>query len=133
MAIVGMARLKMHTASTIVIHSLWVIVPFLLVKKYGIGAIGMGFVTAGIAGPLMNYLYLKRCIDLRFSGRVIRLFVVAALTLMGAIILKDTLLLWQVGWAIISCSLIGILVSREEWVKGYSYLLVKLGKRGNRV
>jgi len=133
MAIVGMARLKMHTVSTVAIHSLWVIVPFLLVKKYGIGALGMGFIAGGIAGPLMNYFYLRRRIDLRFSGRVVRLFGVAALTLTGAIILKDTILLWRVVWAIISCSLIGTLVSYEEWAKGYSYLLVKLGKRENRV
>jgi len=128
MAIVGMARLKMHTASSIVIHSLWVIVPFLLVKKYGIGALGMGFVAGGIAGPILNYFYLRRCIDLRLSGRVIRLFAVAALTLTGTIILKDTIILWRIGWAIISCSLIGTSVSSEEWAKGYRYVLVRLGK-----
>lgn len=132
-AIVGMARLKMHTVSTIAIHSLWVIIPFLLVRKYGIGALGMGFIAGGIAGPLMNYFYLRKRIDLRFSGKVIQLFGVAALTLTGAIILKDTILLWRVGWSIIACSLIGTLVNHEEWAKGYSYLLVKLGKRENRV
>lgn len=129
MAIVGMARLKMHTVSSVAIHSLWVIVPVLLVRKYGIGALGMGFIAGGIAGPLMNYFYLRRRIDLKFSGRVIQLFGVAALTLTGAIILKDAILLWRVGWVIISCSLIGTLISCEEWMKGYNYLLVKLGKR----
>ncbi|MBA7517200.1 Lipid III flippase [subsurface metagenome] len=131
LTLVGMARLKMHAYSSIVVHSLWVIIPLLLVREYGIGSVGMGFVGGGIIGSLMEYYYLRRHIGLKFSPNVIHLFGVAVVALGGAVFLKDSAWMWRVGWSIISIGYIGTKFSREEWSKGYNYVLIRLGMRNN--
>lgn len=128
-AIVGAAWLKMHTLSSIVIHSLVVIMPFLLINKYGVGAVGIGFVVAGLSGAFMNWLYLRHKIGLRFNRQVVQLLIIAVITLSGAILLCDRMLMWRIAWVIMSIYLIGKMVRSEEWEKGYNYILVKLGKR----
>ena len=126
-AIVGMARLKIHTVSVIVIHSLWVIVPLLLIKEYGIGALGMGFVAGGIAGSLINGFYLRKHTNLRFSPRVIKLFSIAALTLAGAIFMQNSIWLWRAAWTIITGGCIGVMITRREWIKVHNYVFNRLG------
>ncbi len=127
--VVGMTRLKMHTFTSIVIHSLWVIVPVLLISRYGVGALGIGFVLGGMAGAIMNWLYLKRYINLRFNQDVFLLFIIAVITLSVAVLISENDLSWRIAWAILTAGLVGKMVRREEWMKGYNYLLVKLGKR----
>ena len=127
--VVGMARLKMHTLTSIVIHSLWVIVPVLLISRYGVGALGIGFILGGMAGAVMNWVYLRKYINLRFDRDVIRLFIMAVITLGVAILINEKDLLWCIAWAVLTAGLIGKMVRNEEWAKGYNYLLVKLGKK----
>lgn len=128
-SVVGMARLKIHTVATITIHSLWVIMPLLLVRKYGIGALGMGFVAGGIAGPLINGFYLRRHINLKLSPRVIKLFGIAVLTLAGAVIIQESIWFWRVVWTIVTASFVGAMVRRKEWIKTYNYILIRLNTK----
>jgi len=117
LCIVGMARLRMHMASSIVIHFLWVIIPLLSVKKYGVGALGMGFVAGGGMGILLNGLYLRRHVSLRFSSRVIQLFGIAILTLAGAVILRGHAWHWHGVWILLTGGCIGAMVRRDEWAR----------------
>lgn len=126
--IVGMARLKMHTMSCMVMHSLSVVVPLLLIGKYGIGALGIGFVLGGVSGGFLNLMYLRNRIGLRFNQDVIRLLLIAALTLTGAILLADRMIILRITFVIISVGFIAKMIRREEWKKGYDYILIKLGK-----
>ena len=126
--IVGMARLKMHSISSIVIHSLWIIMPLLLINKYGIGALGIGFVAGGISGGFLNWLYLRNRINLRFNQDVIRLFLIAIITITGAILLSDSTIKMHIVLVIISAGLIVKMIHREEWVKASNYVLSKIKK-----
>lgn len=126
--IVGMARLKMHATSCIVMHSLSVVVPLLLISKYGIGALGIGFVLGGLSGGFLNWLYLRNRIDLRFNQDVIQLFLIATVTLTGSILLSDKMVILRITLVIISVGFIVKMIRREEWKKVYDYILIKLGK-----
>ena len=126
--IVGMARLRMHAMSCIVMHSLSVVVPLLLIGKYGIGALGIGFIAGGISGGFLNWMYLRNRIDLKFNQDVIQLFIIAAVTLTGAILLSDRIMILRITLIIISVGFIAKMIRREEWQKVYDYILFKLGK-----
>lgn len=115
--IVGMARLKMHTVSTTAIVILWILVPLLLIKKYGIGSLGMGFVAGGIVGLMLNGLYLIKNINLIFSRNVIKLFCISVFTLGVAITIRNYILNWRILWLFITFGFISIMVSRKEYVK----------------
>lgn len=126
--IVGMAKLKMHTISSIAIHSLWVIMPILLINKYGIGALGLGFVLGSLAGGFLNWLYLRNRIKLRFNKDVILLFLISVVTLAGAILLSDRMIIWRIVLAIISAGLMIKMIRREEWIKVNNYIFGKIRK-----
>lgn len=126
--IVGMARLKMHSVSTVTIHSLWVIIPLLLISKYGIGALGIGFIAGGISGGLLNWMYLRNRIGFRFNHDVIILFIIAVITITGAILLSDRIIMFRIGLAIVSAGLILKMIHHEEWKKLNNFILRKIRK-----
>lgn len=97
LALVGSARLGMHTVSVIAIHTTWVLIPYLWLEKYGISSLAMGLVGGAMVGIVLNYLYLYRFIRLRLSGRCVYLFVVA---LSGLLISKEFAnsgICWRLG------------------------------------
>lgn len=96
LTLVGTVRLGMHTISVIAIHSLWVLVPFLWLQKYGIGSLGMGFVAGGVAGMLLNFVYLRYRIRLRLSNRNIYLFILAVGGFIFSKIHVDAQIIWRI-------------------------------------
>ena len=128
LTIVGMARLKMHATSCIVMHSLSVLVVLLLIGKYGIGALGYGSILGGLSGGFLNWLYLRNRIGLRLNRDVIRLFIIAAVSLTGAILFSDKMIILRVTLVVILVCFIAKMIRREEWKKVYNYILIKLGK-----
>lgn len=128
--VVGMAKLKIHTISSFVIHSLWVVVPFLLIYKYGIGALGLAFILGSFAGGILNWLYLRNKIKLRFNKNVILLFLIAVPSLTGSILLSDSMIMWRIFLVIITGILMAMMIRREEWKAVNNYILVKIKKTG---
>jgi len=126
--IVGMAKLKMHATSCIIMHSLSVAVSVLLIGNYGIGALGIGSILGGLSGGFLNWLYLRNRIGLRFNHNVIQLFLIAAVTLIGSILSSDKMIILRITLVIISVGLVATIIHREEWKKMYDYIQIKMGK-----
>ena len=60
LAVVGMAKLKIHSISSIVTNILWFVLPLILIKSYGLGAVGMGLIAGSFIGLVINFLYLHK-------------------------------------------------------------------------
>lgn len=127
--LVGTARLKMHSISSIVVHSLWVIVPLVFVKKYGLSAFGFGFLVGSLVGPLMNGYYLWRCMNFKFSYAVVKLLFVGTSALVGALLLKFCPFLYKLLWVFLSLLLVCLQVKRDEWNHAYVYITTHLPGR----
>ena len=123
--VVGMAKLKMHSASSIVIHFLWVIIPFFLINKYGIGALGLAFIFGSFSGGILNWLYLRNKIKLRFNNNVILLFLISVPLLTGAILLSNSMIMWRILLAVISAGLMVKMIRYEEWMIACNYISIK--------
>ena len=96
LTVVGMARLGIHSLAVFVIHSLWVVIPFFLISKYGIASFGIGFLAGGIAGGGIYYSYLWKKIGLRLSRRVISLMCYGSIALLVSIFSRGLSVIWQI-------------------------------------
>jgi len=113
--VVGMARLRMHALSTTVIVSLWVLIPYLLISRYGVGSVGMGFVIGSASGVLLNGGYLMRAIRYRLSRRVIIMILLCGLGMGGAILIRESAFLLKVAWTVLILMMSILTIRREEW------------------
>ena len=126
--IIGMARLKMHSISTIVTHSLWVIIPFIFINQYGIGSLGFGFIAGGLFGSLLNWMYLRNSINFKFTHDVIILFIILIITISGALLLLDRTIFLRICFSIATIGLILKMIHREELIMIKKYISNKMRK-----
>lgn len=99
--VVGMARLKLHTFAVFLIHSLWIIVPFFLIREYGIASLAMGFLAGGIVGAAVYIGYLRRAIRLRFDLKTGLLAAYGIIAIGLAVLSKDSGFVLRIALAII--------------------------------
>ncbi len=124
LTLVGMARLKAHAFSTAVIAIFWVTIPILLIDKYGLASLGMGFVAGNAVGSvILGALFLRKQIDMRFSSKVIRMLIVVSIFLAGAVLIRDSLIIWRLAWEFITLLGIFVMIPGEERLKGYRIII----------
>ncbi len=115
--VVGMAKLKIHTFAIFVTHSLWVVIPFFLINKYGIASLPIGIMVGQVFGGIIYLVYLWKNIDFRFSKRINTLLVFGAIVLLLSILCRNIYIIWQI---IFMLGVIGATISflnRAERVK----------------
>jgi PST family polysaccharide transporter len=115
--VIGMAKLKIHTFAVFVIHSLWVVVPFFLIGKYGIASLPIGILVGQVLGGVIYLGYLWKNIDFRFSKRVNILLAFGMIAIILSILYRNISIIWQI---IFILAVIGATISflnRAERIK----------------
>jgi PST family polysaccharide transporter len=120
--VVGMAKLKIHTIAVFVIHSFWVIVPLLLIDKYGIASLPIGMLVGQCLGGTIYFVYLWKKIDFRLNGRVISLLCFSLIVLLVSVLCRDISMILQM---ILMTGVLGATISflsKEERMKLYDLI-----------
>ena len=124
--IVGMARLKIHSLTTTIAHVLLVVIPLLLIKKYGLWAIGFGAVIAGLVNISISFIYLKTKIEIKLKRDNIILILMAVFFIGLSVIIRDVLIYYKIAIAIILCMLIFFRLKKAEKYFVLNYIKTKL-------
>ena len=109
-----------------VIHSFWVIVPLLLIDKYGIASLPIGMIVGQCLGGTIYFVYLWKKIDFRLNGRVVSLLCFSSIALLLSVLCRDTSMILQI---ILMTGVIGVTISflsKEERGKIYALIQGKI-------
>ena len=120
--VVGMAKLKIHTFAVFVTHSLWVVVPFFLIDKYGVASLPIGILVGQVLGGIIHFGYLWKNTDFRFSKRINTLLVFGAIVLLLSILCRNIAIIWQIIFIIIVIGSTISFLSREEREKIFAII-----------
>lgn len=112
--IVGMAKMKFYSVSTIICHLLTVIIPWLMLKEYGLMALGFGFIIALLQHMLFNAFYLKKYHNIGINIKNVFLLLVSILIISVAVFLRNTGLVYKIILFIITLFSFFLTLSREE-------------------
>jgi PST family polysaccharide transporter len=124
--VVGMANLKVHSITTTIAHVLIVAIPLLLIKKYGLWAIGFGAVVASIQHILINYVYLKKRIGMKLRTDIIILIFMGILFLGLSVVIRNMLISYKLIVIFILSILIFVSLKKEEKDFVLNYMRTKI-------
>jgi len=112
--VVGMAKLKVNIIACFVIHSLWVVIPLFLIKKYGVASFPIGIIGGQLLGCSIYLLYLWKNIDFRFNKRVKGLLLFGIIVLLFSIFCRDIAITYQIIFMLVVIGFTISFLSREE-------------------
>jgi len=120
--IIGMVYLKMHVLIGLVTNAIWVIIPLLLLKNFGIYSLGLSFILGSITSSFIMYFYLHKKLAITFNRNFIFQFLFSILFLLLSIQLMDSQLYIKV-MLLFSC-ILGLLlfIKKNEWSKLIFYV-----------
>ena len=124
--VVGMAKLKVHSVVTIIAHVLIVVIPLLLIKKYGLWAVGFGAVVASAQHILINFVYLKKRIGIKLKLDNIILILIAVLFIGLSVAMKDMLIYYKFLITFILSVLLFFNLRKKEKVSVLNYIKTKI-------
>jgi O-antigen/teichoic acid export membrane protein len=120
--IVGMAKLRIHSVVTTITHILIVVIPLLLLKKYGLWAVGFGAVVASAQHILINFTYLRKRIGIKIRLDNIILILMAVLFIGMSVVMEDVLIYYKFVIIVILSLLLLMNLKKEEKVFMVNYL-----------
>ncbi len=127
--LIGMAFLKIHTISSIVVHLCWVVVPLLFISKLGIASLGYGFLAGSTLGFFINWIFLRRKINLTISNNVSILMFLAVIVFAFTIIFRDSTLILKFIIILITIGTVAFSITKNEWYYIKNYLQLKFNKQ----
>lgn len=113
--LMGMGLVKDFALFGILGIFLFLAVPILLIKEYGLVSIAFGYLLSYLVTILCYYWFLHIKTNFRFLRNIFSLFLLAILTLSISIIYKDSNLYVRIFIGIISVLLTGVLIKKEEY------------------
>lgn len=117
MTVVGMKRLRVHTAASVVIHSLWVIVPVLLIDRLGIAALPIGMLIGSVAGGMIYFGFLRTTIGLTLTARVASLGIAAVVAISVAVVCRGLPIAAQLVVMVAVIAAMAAFLTKEERFK----------------
>ncbi len=112
--VVGMVKLKVHSIVTIIAHVLIVIIPLLLIKRYGLWAIGFGGVVASTQHILINSIYLRKQIGIKVRIENILIILMAFLFISASVVIKDMIIFYKFVFILVLLTLIYFNLRKKE-------------------
>jgi PST family polysaccharide transporter len=126
--LMGMALIKNFTYFGVLGTFFFIIIPILLIHKFGLVSIAFGYLVSYAITIPCYYWFLYKKTKFRFSKNIYSLFFVAALAICIAINYKDSNLLVQTLCGLITLLLVGLLIKKEEYNLLFSIIGNKLKK-----
>jgi O-antigen/teichoic acid export membrane protein len=129
--VVGMAKLKVHSLTTTIAHVLLVVIPLLLLNKYGLWAVGAGAAISSLVHMSINFIYLKINIGIKLKRDNILLLLMAVLFIGLSIIIRDVLIYYKIAFSLILCMLIFFRLKKEEikFILNYIKKKIKISRK----
>jgi PST family polysaccharide transporter len=123
--LMGMALIKNFTYFGVLGTFFFIIIPVLLIHKFGLVSIAFGYLVSYAITIPCYYGFLYKKTKFRFSKNIYSLFFIATITICIAIYFKDSNLLIQTLCSLIVLLLTGLLIKKKE----YNLLFSTIGNK----
>ncbi len=115
--VVGMAKLKIHSISTIVSAFLIVLIPYLMLRKCGLIALGVGSIVAGSVRILINSSYLKFKHNIYMNLKNIFYIFVAFIMMLVSGYLQGSEITIKLIYFMLTIIIVAANLKKSEWQK----------------
>ena len=114
LTLLGMTKLKAHLFITFIIHSFWIIIPYIFIEKFGLVTLPLGMLFGYLVGIILYALYLKKESLLTIDNKNVYLFIFSVLLLTISLFLLQTNFFMKILYSLVSTLAIFLFLNKEQ-------------------
>ncbi len=111
-------RMREHAIVSVLYHTLNVGLAWLLIHRYGLYGVAIGFLVGTIVAHLLAYNYVKKFITFEFRGNVLKIMAVSSFLVSGSVICRDAMFAIKLSLFLITIaySFMAIEKKHKDWL-----------------